>query len=319
MSENGSVGSQERDDSNQSLQSHDFEEVFNEIDKAPEETPASSTETCPHPGYLAGMCIRCGADKPNLYEDDNSVVPFRYLHRLLEFSKEEAHRLSEQQSAVAEAAGKLQLVVDLDHTLLHSAPIDILETLPRLKEWVDAEIEAESENPINKRTLYEVPSCYTVTKLRPGVFTFLQALSPLYEMHIYTMGEENYALEMARLLDPEATLFRGRVISRDHSSTPMTKNLDVVFGSERSTIIVDDTWQVWTHHTDNLLSVSKYVFFPSMPFAWLDINADESSTTGELNKIRSALERVHVAYFDMAPEQRDVRLVLKTLFSRKRI
>jgi hypothetical protein len=57
------------------------------------------------------------------------------------------------------------------------------------------------------------------TKLRPGVAAFLAAVSPLYELHIYTMGDKGYAGLMADLLDPQHRLFVGRVISAVSSSS----------------------------------------------------------------------------------------------------
>jgi TFIIF-interacting CTD phosphatase-like protein len=45
------------------------------------------------------------------------------------------------------------------------------------------------------------------------VHAFLAAVSQLYELHIYTMGDKGYAALMADLLDPEHRLFVGRVIS----------------------------------------------------------------------------------------------------------
>lgn len=35
-------------------------------------------------------------------------------------------------------------------------------------------------------------------QLRPGVFEFLDGLRESYEMHIYTMGDKNYAAEIRR-------------------------------------------------------------------------------------------------------------------------
>ena len=34
------------------------------------------------------------------------------------------------------------------------------------------------------------------TKLRPGVFEFLEACRGLFEMHIYTMGDRTYAAQV---------------------------------------------------------------------------------------------------------------------------
>lgn len=51
------------------------------------------------------------------------------------------------------------------------------------------------------------------TKLRPGVREFLEEMHLLFELHIYTMGDRDYAAEMARRLDPSRRLFAERIIS----------------------------------------------------------------------------------------------------------
>lgn len=42
------------------------------------------------------------------------------------------------------------------------------------------------------------------TRLRPGLAAFLEAMAPLYEMHVYTMGTRKYALEILRCTLPGA-------------------------------------------------------------------------------------------------------------------
>jgi TFIIF-interacting CTD phosphatase-like protein len=46
------------------------------------------------------------------------------------------------------------------------------------------------------------------------VGAFLLAVSSLYELHIYTMGDKAYAALIAKLLDPSGRLFGDRVISQ---------------------------------------------------------------------------------------------------------
>lgn len=54
---------------------------------------------------------------------------------------------------------------------------------------------------------------------RPGLSEFLQQVSKLYELHIYTMGTRHYAEAVAREIDPEDKLFRDRILSRDESGS----------------------------------------------------------------------------------------------------
>lgn len=66
--------------------------------------------------------------------------------------------------------------------------------------------------PHDDNTIYYV-------KTRPHVQHFLQEARKMYELHIYTMGTRTYADAVAKALDPEGTLFGGRVLSRDESGS----------------------------------------------------------------------------------------------------
>ena len=99
------------------------------------------------------------------------------------------------------------------------------------------------------------------TKLRPRVRDFLRAASRLCQLYIYTMGDKRYAQEMARLLDPGGALFSGRIISNEESTNARVKDLDIVLGSERAVLIVDDTDRVWPNNLRNLIRVDRYHFF----------------------------------------------------------
>ena len=84
------------------------------------------------------------------------------------------------------------------------------------------------------------------TKFRPGVREFLKRSQENFDLHVFTMGDKNYAAEMARLLDPTGALFNGRVASSsDAADGTMMKDLDVLLGSEDMMVILDDTLGVW--------------------------------------------------------------------------
>lgn len=77
--------------------------------------------------------------------------------------------------------------------------------------------------------------------------TFLKEASKLFEMYIYTMGERPYAVEMAKLLDPEDIYFTSRIIARGDNTQKNRKSLDVVLGKENAIVILDDTEEVLSH------------------------------------------------------------------------
>lgn len=80
-----------------------------------------------------------------------------------------------------------------------------------------------------------------LTKLRPFVATFLKEASQMFDMYIYTMAERSYALEIAKLLDPEKVYFNSKVISQADCTQRHQKGLDVVLGAENIVVILDDT------------------------------------------------------------------------------
>lgn len=106
------------------------------------------------------------------------------------------------------SAKKLLLVLDLDHTLLSSTRMADLpeEMLPKAEALL-------SEHKPGRQLLFKLPHMWMWTKLRPGIHKFLAEAHKLFELHIYTHGDQDYAAEMAKLLDPKRTLFGGRVIS----------------------------------------------------------------------------------------------------------
>lgn len=124
---------------------------------------------------------------------------------------------------------KLSLVVDLDQTVLH-ATVD-----PCANDWLQdvnhpnhQYIKVHSVEfyfllivpfkDIQRVALHDSPHVYYI-KLRPGLVDFFNALSKLYELHIYTMGSRSYAHAVVKLFDPEGKLFHDRILSRDDSES----------------------------------------------------------------------------------------------------
>ena len=230
-------------------------------------------------------------------------VALRYIHAGLRVSVAEAARLREASDAASKAARRLHLVLDLDHTLLNSTRLDEIprdscgEAMDALIAAEDAEVaanggekggggggeegsksesEKEKEKPFPfqslpafpphpSRSLFYLPAINLWTKLRPGTRAFLAKCSEKYELAVYTHGDRAYAAAMARLLDPTGELFGGRVISQGDSTRAHHKSLDVVLGSDLTTLILDDTRAVWPQHEGNLLLVDRYIFFPHAP------------------------------------------------------
>ncbi|KAK2986747.1 hypothetical protein RJ640_010972 [Escallonia rubra] len=207
---------------------------------------------------------------------------------------------------------KLILVLDLDHTLLHS----IVRT-----EEENLESQTETDG------LYSAESIVVLTKLRPGVRAFLKEASNMFELYIFTKACRPYALEMAKLLDPEGVYFDpSKVFSREHCDQEALKHLDWVPGRESGILILDDTERVWGRFKKNLVPIEKYWFFASQRDgdtgkSLAELNADESDTEGPLAAVLQDLKRIHSRFFDPRISDRlvdrDVKLVKKMVLDRE--
>ncbi|XP_019455025.1 PREDICTED: RNA polymerase II C-terminal domain phosphatase-like 3 [Lupinus angustifolius] len=234
--------------------------------------------------------------------------------------RERARRIEEQNKMFA--ARKLCLVLDLDHTLLNSAKFvevdPVHEEILRKKEKQDREK--------HHRHLFRFPHMGMWTKLRPGIWNFLEKASKLFELHVYTMGNKRYATEMAKVLDPKGTLFKGRVISRGDDTdsvdgeerAPKIKDLEGVLGMESAVVIIDDSVRVWPHNKLNLIVVERYTYFPcsrrqfGLPGpSLLEIDHDERPEAGTLASSLGVIERLHQNFFaSQSLEEVDVRNIL---------
>lgn len=251
--------------------------------------------------------------------------------------KERTRRLEEQKKMFG--SKKLSLVLDLDHTLLNSAKFHEVETaheaMLRKKE------EQDRDKPY--RHLFRFPHMGMWTKLRPGIWNFLEKASKLYELHLYTMGNKLYATEMAKLLDPEGVLFNGRVISKGDDGDPLdgdervpkSKDLEGVMGMESSVVIIDDSVRVWPHNKMNLIVVERYTYFPCsrrqfglLGPSLLEVDFDERPEEGTLASTLAVIERIHKIFFShtsldeadvrniLASEQRKILAGCRIVFSR---
>lgn len=269
----------------------------------------------PHPGFIKEMCILCGHKQ----EDDGSAVPLSYIHKDLKLDSKEIERLRGVDLKNLLREKKLILILDLDHTLLNSTRL--IDVTPE-EEYLLRQADQTQGDP--NRCLFKLGHIHMLTKLRPFVRTFLEEASIKFEMYVYTMAERSYALEVAKLLDPQRKYFDSKVISQSESTQRHQKGLDVVLGAEASVVILDDTESVWSRHKENLILMERYHYFASS-CRQFNFNAnslseskkDEREADGALATILSILKRAHQLFFDPDLDtdisSRDVRQVLKKI------
>ncbi|KAL8721342.1 MAG: hypothetical protein Q9225_001954 [Loekoesia sp. 1 TL-2023] len=228
---------------------------------------AEIEEPCAHGMQFGGMCTICGQDMTQLNyvteQVDASRATINMVHdkTSLVVSPYEAARFEDEAKRRLLAAKKLSLVVDLDQTVIQAC------VEPTIGEWM-----RNPENP-NHEAVKDVREfqlvedtvgargcCYYI-KLRPGLEGFLERLSRLYEMHIYTMGTRGYAQKIAQIIDPHRRFFGDRILSRDESGSLVAKNLQRLFPVDtKMVLIIDDRGDVWKWN-DNLIKVTPYDFF----------------------------------------------------------
>lgn len=238
---------------------------------------ASVLEPCAHAVQYGGLCALCG----KAVEDEKDYTGYNYEDRAtismahdstgLRVSYDEALKLDHDTTHRLAQARKLILVVDLDQTVIH-ATVDptvgewqLDPANPNYKAVKDVQsfcLEEEQVPPPNWNGPRLAPTkCWYYVKLRPGLPQFLKSMADIYEMHIYTMATRNYALAIAKIIDPEGTYFGDRILSRDESGSLTHKNLKRLFPVDQSMVaIIDDRGDVWQWE-ENLIKVVPYEFF----------------------------------------------------------
>lgn len=176
----------------------------------------------------------------------------------LTVSQSEATKADDEAKKRLIASRKLSLVVDLDQTIIH-ATVD-----PTVGDW-----KRDGENP-NHDAVKGVEEfvlkddhrlCTYYIKLRPGLAQFLDIISKMYELHIYTMGTRQYAKKIANIIDRDHKIFGDRILSRDESGSMTAKNLRRLFPVDtKMVVIIDDRGDVW-QWSPNLIKVTPYDFF----------------------------------------------------------
>ena len=194
---------------------------------------------------------------------DSSRATINMVHNnvSLTVSQDEAAKADDEAKRRLLAIKKLSLVVDLDQTIIH-ATVD-----PTVGDW-----QKDAENP-NHDAVKDVraflldddvpgkPGCWYYIKLRPGLEEFLENVSKMYELHIYTMGTRAYAKNIADIIDPEQKIFGDRILSRTESGSMTAKNLQRLFPVDtKMVVIIDDRGDVWKWSA-NLIKVTPYDFF----------------------------------------------------------
>ncbi|KAG0647131.1 CTD phosphatase fcp1 [Hyphodiscus hymeniophilus] len=247
-------------------------------------------EPCPHSVQFGGLCAMCGKNMmetswaSTTTDSERAKINMIHDHTSLTISQAEASKAEEELQRRLLKHRKLSLVVDLDQTIIHAC----IE--PTVGEWQrdPTSPNYESVKDVKAFQLNDEPrglasSCWYYIKMRPGLKEFLAAVSEKYELHVYTMGTRAYAVNIAKIVDPDKKLFGDRIISRDENGSMTAKSLARLFPVDtKMVVIIDDRADVWPKNRPNLIKVHPYDFFLGIG----DINSSFLPKREELPKIK---------------------------------
>jgi RNA polymerase II subunit A-like phosphatase len=123
-------------------------------------------------------------------------------------------------------------------------------------------------------------ACWYYIKMRPGSEGVLSKVAEMYELHVYTMGTRAYAMNIAKIVDPDRKLFGDRIISRDENGNITTRVWHDYFPVDtKMVVIIDDRADVWPKNRPNLDQSSPLRL---LPWDWryqFKLSAKERGTT----------------------------------------
>ncbi|MEN2497549.1 MAG: RNA polymerase II [Marteilia pararefringens] len=135
------------------------------------------------------------------------------------------------------------------------------------------------------------------TKLRDGLYKFLDDCYELFEMHIVTFGSRLYATNIMERIDPDKKYFADRILSRDELLNKNNKNdnLESLFPCGTDfVIILDDRADVWMN-SSLCLQVKPFFYFDNSGKPLIDNFSEKSSY---LEKIYRVLRDIHEQFFE---------------------
>ncbi|EGC37331.1 hypothetical protein DICPUDRAFT_87022 [Dictyostelium purpureum] len=163
---------------------------------------------------------------------------------------------------------KMHLIVDIDHTLIHSTKDP------------NGESYFLKDKTVHKISFPETNETFYV-KERPNAIEFLRTLSQQFYIYVYSFHPKYYVERVASILDPHSNIF-SKVISKEiiesienikicrennNSQKPFIvfneQNVPKIFKFEsiNQLIILDDREDVWRNFQDNLILLDTFKYF----------------------------------------------------------
>lgn len=127
---------------------------------------------------------------------------------------------------------------------------------------VAAKFEGRIPPKFEKTFGYNLNGVEISVRLRPYVIDCLEKLAPLYEIIVFTAGQQDYADQILDYIDPNKKIFKKRLYRNDCIKVEnfFIKDLDIILDREREKmIIVDNSIVSFAFDLDNGVPINSFL------------------------------------------------------------
>lgn len=189
---------------------------------------------CSHSIRVGALCAVCGEDVGT--NQSKNQIDSQVVKQVDEFVTKKDIKVQRSINLQLYNKNKLILILDLDQTVIHTTIM-----------------------PSKCDFRLEITGSYFYVKVRPNLIEFLNCVSRMFEIHVYTMGTKEYAHAVCSNLDPNGVIFN-KIISRDDSPSKLKKSIKRITKINRNVVILDDRADIWDY-SSNLILVRPFWYY----------------------------------------------------------